>query len=74
MAAIAAQMNCDAVRPCLFTNHGGGHDTRLRRAPRLTHRGDVIDIDVQSCCHLFAPGSGKITTEGTEKKGNSEME
>src|SRR5262249_51933418 len=60
--AIAPQVNRDAVGSGLFANHGRGDDARLRRAPRLAHSGDVIDVDVQSSSH-----TKQLTTEDTEK-------
>src|SRR6266446_4029322 len=53
VTAVAAQVNGDAVRAGLFAKHGGGDNAGLRRAPRLAHSCDVIDIDVQSCSHFF---------------------
>src|SRR5712692_8985482 len=45
-------MDGDAVRPGLFADHRGRNNARLRRAPRLPHSRDVIDVDVESCAHL----------------------
>jgi hypothetical protein len=53
MPAIAAQVNRDAVGAGLFTNHRCRDETWFRRAPRLSHSGDVINVDVKSCCHEF---------------------
>ena len=53
MTAIAAQVNRDAVGAGLFANHRRRDDAWFRRAPRLSHGGDVINVDVQSCGHLI---------------------
>src|ERR1044071_3899409 len=51
MTAIAAEMHRDPVSSCLFTHHRRCDDTRLGRATRLAHRGDVIDVDVETSSH-----------------------
>jgi hypothetical protein len=43
---IAAKMHGDSICSCLFANHGGGNNARLRRPSRLSNGSDVIDIDV----------------------------
>ena len=48
VTAIAAQVDRDAIGSGLFTRHRGSDHTRLRRATRLPHGGDVIDVDVET--------------------------
>ena len=48
VTTIAAQVNRDAVGAGLFADHRRGDDTWLRRTTRLSHGGDVIDVDVET--------------------------
>jgi hypothetical protein len=43
---IASKVHRDSVCSCLFADHRGSYDARLRRSPRLPHGSDVIDVDV----------------------------
>src|SRR3954468_22866244 len=51
MAAIFAQVRGDAVRASVFTQRGRRDGIWLVATPRLTHRRDVIDVDVESLPH-----------------------
>jgi hypothetical protein len=46
MTPVASKMHSDSVCSCLFAGHRGSNNARLRRSPRLSHRSDVIDVDV----------------------------
>ena len=46
LTAITAQVHGNAIGPRLFTHHSRGDDAWFGRAPRLTDRGDVINVDV----------------------------
>jgi hypothetical protein len=50
--AITAQVHGYAIDAGLFTRHRGCQNAGLRRAPRLSHSGDVIDVDVESSSHV----------------------
>ncbi len=45
VAAVAAQMDGDALRAGQLGEDGGGHRLRLARLTRLSDGGDVIDVD-----------------------------
>ena len=47
VAAVFAQMQRDVVGARLLGQQRGVHRVRIRRAARLAHRGDVIDVDAQ---------------------------
>jgi hypothetical protein len=51
MATIAADVNRDSVSAGLFADHRRGDDAGFSRATRLPHGRDMIDVDVESCCH-----------------------
>src|SRR5687767_14153704 len=45
-------MNGDPIGARLFTRHRSSDHARLRRASRLPHRRDVIDVDVKPYSHF----------------------
>jgi hypothetical protein len=46
MTTVATQVNGDAIRARLFTDHCGGDDAWFRSTTRLTHCRYVIDVYV----------------------------
>jgi hypothetical protein len=49
MSPVFAQMADDAVRSGQFSYYGGCNRIRIGRFPRFPQRGDMIDIDCQTC-------------------------
>jgi hypothetical protein len=52
MTPVATKVDRNPIRSGLFTDHCRSNHTGFRRASRLTHRGDVIDVDVKASSHL----------------------
>ena len=48
VAAVAAQVNRDAVRASQIGDHCRRNNARFISAPRLPQRRDVVDVDVKS--------------------------